>query len=328
MREFDPGNAMSRFTVIVTEPIHAAGIELLEESGVKVISLPPGADEASLQELAPEADALITRGGIKVTRKTMVSSPRLRAVGVHGIGCDHVDLEAARELGKVVFNTPAALTETVAEMTLALMLALTRRVVSADKAVRAGEWSRKYGDLRGTEIMGKTVGIVGLGRIGSAVARRLKRFSVELIYHDMIGNPGLEAEIGIERVGLDDLLRSSDIITLHLPYTPGTHHLISCREIGMMRDGARVVNTARGRIIDQEALVEALRLGKVAGAALDVFEEEPLDPGSPLASMDNVILTPHLGASSNEAMERMAVQVAEGALKVLRGMAPDNPVVI
>jgi D-3-phosphoglycerate dehydrogenase len=328
MREFDPGNAMSRFTVIVTEPIHAAGIELLEESGVKVISLPPGADEASLQELAPEADALITRGGIKVTRETMVSSPRLRAVGVHGIGCDHVDLEAARELGKVVFNTPAALTETVAEMTLALMLALTRRVVSADKAVRAGEWSRKYGDLRGTEIMGKTVGIVGLGRIGSAVARRLKRFSVELIYHDMIGNPGLEAEIGIERVGLDDLLRSSDIITLHLPYTPGTHHLISCREIGMMRDGARVVNTARGRIIDQEALVEALRLGKVAGAALDVFEEEPLDPGSPLASMDNVILTPHLGASSNEAMERMAVQVAEGALKVLRGMAPDNPVVI
>jgi len=319
---------MSRFTVIVTEPIHAAGIELLEESGVKVISLPPGADEASLQELAPEADALITRGGIKVTRKTMVSSPRLRAVGVHGIGCDHVDLEAARELGKVVFNTPAALTETVAEMTLALMLALTRRVVSADKAVRAGEWSRKYGDLRGTEIMGKTVGIVGLGRIGSAVARRLKRFGVELIYHDMIGNPGLEAEIGIERVGLDDLLRSSDIITLHLPYTPGTHHLISCREIGMMRDGARVVNTARGRIIDQEALVEALRLGKVAGAALDVFEEEPLDPGSPLASMDNVILTPHLGASSNEAMERMAVQVAEGALKVLRGMAPDNPVVI
>jgi len=319
---------MSRFTVIVTEPIHAAGIELLEESGVKVISLPPGADEASLQELAPEADALITRGGIKVTRETMVSSPRLRAVGVHGIGCDHVDLEAARELGKVVFNTPAALTETVAEMTLALMLALTRRVVSADKAVRAGEWSRKYGDLRGTEIMGKTVGIVGLGRIGSAVARRLKRFGVELIYHDMIGNPGLEAEIGIERVGLDDLLRSSDIITLHLPYTPGTHHLISCREIGMMRDGARVVNTARGRIIDQEALVEALRLGKVAGAALDVFEEEPLDPGSPLASMDNVILTPHLGASSNEAMERMAVQVAEGALKVLRGMAPDNPVVI
>ena len=328
MREFDPRNAMSRFTVIVTEPIHAAGIELLEESGVKVISLPPGADEASLQELAPEADALITRGGIKVTRKTMVSSPRLRAVGVHGIGCDHVDLEAARELGKVVFNTPAALTETVAEMTLALMLALTRRVVSADKAVRAGEWSRKYGDLRGMEIMGKTVGIVGLGRIGSAVARRLKRFGVELIYHDMIGNPGLEAEIGIERVGLDDLLRSSDIITLHLPYTPGTHHLISCREIGMMRDGARVVNTARGRIIDQEALVEALRLGKVAGAALDVFEEEPLDPGSPLASMDNVILTPHLGASSNEAMERMAVQVAEGALKVLRGMAPDNPVVI
>lgn len=328
MRDSDPWSALSRFTVIVTEPIHAAGIKLLEESGVEVISMPPGADEASLQELAPEADALITRGGIKVTRETMASSPRLRAVGVHGIGCDHVDLEAARELGRVVFNTPAALTETVAEMTLALMLALTRRVVSADKAVRAGEWSRKYGDLRGTEIMGKTVGVVGLGRIGSAVARRLKPFGVELIYHDMVGNPGLEAEIGIERVGLDDLLQRSDIITLHLPYMPATHHLISHREIGMMREGVRIVNTARGRIIDQEALVKALMRGKVAGAALDVFEEEPLDPGCPLASMDNVILTPHLGASSNEAMERMAVQVAEGVLKVLVGEAPDNPVVI
>ncbi len=327
MGESDPGNAMSRFTVVVTEPIHEAGVKLLEESGVKVIFMPPGADESSLQELAPEANALITRGGIKVTRETMASSPRLRAVGVHGIGCDHVDLGAARELGRVVFNTPAALTETVAEMTIALMLALTRRVVSADKAVRVGEWSRKYGDLRGTEIMGKTVGVVGLGRIGSAVARRLKPFGVELIYNDVALNPGLEAEIGIERVGLDDLLRRSDIITLHLPYMPATHHLISRKEIGMMREGVRIVNTARGRIIDQEALVEALKRGKVAGAALDVFEEEPLDPGSPLAFMDNVILTPHLGASSNEAMERMAVQVAEDVLKVFRGEAPDNPVV-
>jgi phosphoglycerate dehydrogenase-like enzyme len=258
----------------------------------------------------------------------MASSPKLKAVGVHGIGCDHVDLEAARELGKIVFNTPTALTETVAEMTMALMLALTRRVVSADKAVRAGEWSRKYGDLRGTEIMGKTVGIIGLGKIGSAVARRLKPFGVRLIYHDVRENPELERETGIERVAIEELLSRSDIVTLHVPYTSETHHIISGEEIGMMRDGAFIVNTARGRIIDQGALVEALRREKVAGAALDVFEEEPLDPGSPLASMDNVILTPHLGASSVEAMERMAVQVAYGVLKVLRNEAPDHPVVI
>lgn len=319
---------MNRFTVVVTEPIHMAGMRLLEEEGVRVISLPPGADEGSLRDLAQEADALITRGGIKVTRELMASSPRLKAVGVHGIGCDHVDLEAARELGKIVFNTPTALTETVAEMTMAMMLSLTRRIASADKAVRAGEWSRKYGDLRGTEIMGKTVGIIGLGKIGSAVARRLKPFGVRMVYSDVRENPELERETGIERVAIKELLSKSDIVTLHVPYTSGTYRIISGKEIEMMRDGAFIVNTARGRVIDQGALVEALRRGKVAGAALDVFEEEPLDPGSPLASMDNVILTPHLGASSMEAMERMSVQVADGILKVLHNEAPDHPIVI
>lgn len=319
---------MNRFTVVVTEPIHMAGMRLLEEEGVRVISLPPGADERSLRDLAQEADALITRGGIKVTRELMASSPRLKAVGVHGIGCDHVDLEAARELGKIVFNTPTALTETVAEMTMAMMLSLTRRIASADKAVRAGEWSRKYGDLRGTEIMGKTVGIIGLGKIGSAVARRLKPFGVRMVYSDVRENPELERETGIERVAIKELLSKSDIVTLHVPYTSGTYRIISGKEIEMMRDGAFIVNTARGRVIDQGALVEALRRGKVAGAALDVFEEEPLDPGSPLASMDNVILTPHLGASSMEAMERMSVQVADGILKVLHNEAPDHPIVI
>ena len=319
---------MNRFTVVVTEPIHAAGIELLEEEGVEVISLPPGSDESTLQKVAPDADALITRGNIKVTRQIMASSPRLKVIGVHGIGCDHVDLVAAEELGRVVLNTPTALTETVAEMAIAMMLALTRRVVSADKAVRAGEWTRKYGDLRGTELMGKTVGIIGLGRIGAAVARRLKPFDVELIYHDIVRHTELEEELSMEKVELDLLLKKADIITLHTPYTPQTHHLIIEREINLMKDGAYIVNTARGRIIDQESLVEALRRGKVAGAALDVFEVEPLGPGDPLASMDNVILTPHLGASSNEAMRRMAVQVAEGVLKALRGEAPDNPVVM
>lgn len=319
---------MDGFTVVVTEPIHPAGIQLLEEAGVEVVQLPPGSDEAALMKEAPRADALITRGGIRVTREIMAASPRLRAVGVHGVGCDHVDLQAARELGKVVFNTPLALTETVAEMTLALMLALTRRVVSADKAVRAGEWTRKYGDLIGSELMGKTVGIIGLGKIGAAVARRVKPFGVELLYHDVAERSELEAELGIRRVELDTLLRMSDIITLHTPLTPQTRGLISRRELDLMADGVYLVNTARGKVIDQRALVEALRAGKVAGAALDVFEVEPLDPADPLASMDNVILTPHLGASSREAMRRMAVQVAEGVVKVLRGGVPNSPVVI
>ena len=319
---------MERFNVIVTEFIHPAGIQLLEEAGVEVLQLPPGSDGSALMEEVPGADALITRGGIRVTREIMAASTRLRVVGVHGVGCDHVDLQAAKELGKVVLNTPSALTETVAEMTLALMLALTRRVVSADRAVRAGEWTRKYGDLIGSELMGKTVGIIGLGRIGAAVASRLTPFRVELLYHDVIERSELEAELGIRRVELDALLGESDIITLHTPLTPGTRALISKREFHLMRTGVYLVNTSRGKVIDQRALVEALETGKVAGAALDVFEEEPLDPADPLASMGNVILTPHLGASSREAMRRMAVQVAEGVVEVLRGGVPESPVVV
>jgi len=319
---------MNGFTVVVTEPIHEAGIELLRREGVKVISLPPGSDIDSLREVSPEADALITRGSIKVTREIMASSQRLRAVGVHGIGCDHVDLEAAKELGKVVLNTPRALTETVAEMAIALMLSLTRRIVSADKAVRTGQWSRKYGDLKGMEIKGKTVGIVGLGKIGTAAARRLKPFDVELVYYSRTRRGDVEEELGLEWVSLEDLLRRSDIISLHVPHTPETYHLLSSEEFEIMKDGVYIVNTARGKIIDQKALVEALKAGKVAGAALDVFEVEPLEPEDSLALMDNVVLTPHLGASSEEAMMRMATQVAEGVLKVLRGEAPDHPVLM
>jgi len=318
---------MDRFTVVVTEPIHHAGIQLLEEAGGEVVQLPPGSDEAALMEEAPRADALITRGDIRVTREIMEASPRLRVVGVHGVGCDHVDLQAAGELGKIVFNTPSALTATVAEMTLALMLSLIRRVVSADRAVRAGGWARKYRDLVGSELMGKTVGIVGLGRIGSAVARRLKPFGVELLYHDVVGREELEAELSVRRVELDTLLRTSDIITLHTPLTPQTRGLISRRELDLMKDGVYLVNMARGKVVDQRALVEALRSGRVAGAALDVFEDEPLDPTDPLASMDNVILTPHIGASSGEALRRLALQVAEGIIEVLRGGAPEDPVV-
>lgn len=319
---------MEKFTVVVTEPIHPAGIKLLLDAGVEVVQLPPGSDEAALMEVAPGADAFITRGSIKVTRQIMEASPRLRAVGVHGVGCDHVDLPAAREIGKVVLNTPSALTETVAEMTLALMLALTRRVVSADKAVRAGEWTRKYRDLIGSELLDKTVGIIGLGRIGAAVARRLKSLRMELLYYDVADRSEVESELGVRRVDLDTLFSLSDIITLHTPLIPQTRNLVSKRAFNLMKDGVYLVNTARGKIIDQSALIDALKMGKVAGAALDVFEEEPLDPSNPLASMDNVILTPHLAASSREAMRRMAVQVTEGVMAVLRGGIPESPVVM
>ena len=252
---------------------------------------------------------------------------RLKAIGVHGIGCDHVDLEAAKELGRVVCNTPDALTVTVAEMAMALTLSLLRNVVSADKAVRAGQWSRKYSDLIGAEIAGKKVGIIGLGRIGEATAHRMQAFGAEIGYWSRTRKPEKENEFGFRWMTLDELVGWSEIISIHIPATPETMKLISTEHIAAMRDGVYIVNTARGKVIDEEALIEALRAGKVRGAALDVFMKEPLATDSPLCGMDNVILTPHLGASDLEGMQRMALQVAEGVLRVINGKEPANRVV-
>lgn len=311
---------MRRYRVIVTEPIHPEGIELLKRNCV-VVELPPGSDERDLLYHAGEVDALITRGWIRITSEFMEAAHRLKVVAVHGVGTDHVDLDAAAELGIMVFNTPTALTESVAEMTVALLLALLRRVEIADRAVRAGEWNRKYSDLIGVELMGKTVGIVGLGRIGTAVARRLRCFGVKLQYHDVIERMEVEAELGIRRVGFEELLSTSDIVTLHVPLTPQTHRMVSKREFNLMKDGVYLVNLARGKALDEEALMEALESGKVAGAALDVFEEEPPRRDSPLLSCEKVLLTPHIGASTREAMRRMAIQSAEGVLRALGGDA-------
>ncbi len=317
---------MSDIAVIVTEVINPAGVEYLKDRGVNVIELPPGSTEEALAGLIPDADGLITRGSIKITREMMESSPRLKVVGVHGIGCDHVDLVAARELGKGVCNTPDAVTVTVAEMAMATTLALLRNVVSADKAVRAGEWKRKYSDLIGVELAGMRVGIFGMGRIGKATAVRMQAFGAEISYWSRTRKPELEEELGFRWMDLDDLVRESELISLHIPATLETRKIIDARRIESMRDGVYIVNTARGKIIDEDAMIRALRSGKIKAAALDVFENEPLSTDSPLCSMDNVILTPHLSASNIAGMRRMAVQVAKGVLKTINGEMPDNPV--
>jgi D-3-phosphoglycerate dehydrogenase len=301
---------LPEWTVVVTEPINEAGIRLLESRGVKVIQLPPGSMEDALAAIIPMADGLITRGGIRVTRAAMTLSPRLRTIGVHGIGCDHIDLTAARELGKVVINTPDALSVTVAEMTIALMLSMTRRIAAADRAIRNGGWSRKYSDLIGLELMGKTVGLIGLGRIGAATAKRLKAFDVKLLYWSRTRHPEMESELGLEWTDLLELLTRSDIISLHIPGTAETRHLLGTKQLASMKRGAMIVNTSRGMVIDEAALNEALKSGWIAGAALDVFEQEPIKLENPLLTLDNVVLSPHLGASSLEAMQRMAIQVA------------------
>jgi len=317
---------MPRWTVVITEPINEAGVRFLQQKGVEVIHLPQGSKEDALLDVAPHANGFITRGGVKVTREIMLASPNLKAIGVHGIGCDHVDLTAAKNLGKAVINTPDALTVTVAEMAIAMMLSMTRRIALSDRAVRTGGWNRKYSDLVGVELMGKTVGLVGLGRIGAATARRLKAFEVKLLYWSRTRHPEQECEMGLEWAELPSLLARSDILSLHVPGTTETHHLIGAAELSLMKRGAMIVNTARGRIIDETALAEALRTGQISFAALDVFEQEPIASDNPLLAMDNVVITPHLGASSIEAMRRMAIQVAQGVVDVLEGREPKNRV--
>ncbi|MFP3951202.1 MAG: hydroxyacid dehydrogenase [Candidatus Bathyarchaeia archaeon] len=317
---------MEDFTIVITEPIHEAGVELLRSEGVEIVEMTPGSDYKDLCEVAPRADVLISRGGIDITEEILRKS-NLKAVGVHGIGYDHIDVKAAEDLGKIVFNTPDALTVSVAEMTIALMLSLLRRVVKADRAVRGREWHRKYGDLVGTELQGKTVGLIGMGRIGEATARRLVPFNVDILYNDIIRKEELEEELDIRFRDIDEVIIKSDILSLHVPATPATRHLIDAERIQRMRCGVYIINTSRGQVIDTEALLDALNSGRVAGAALDVFEEEPLPDGHPLIDKGDVILTPHLSASSTEAMKRMSIQVVEGVLKVLREQAPDNRVV-
>jgi D-3-phosphoglycerate dehydrogenase len=313
--------------VIVTGPINKIQIEFLKERDVNVIELKLGSTEDTLSDYISKADGLITRGSIKITRDLLKSSPRLQVIGVHGLGYGHVDLVAAKEFGKIVCNTPYAHTVTVAEMAMALTLALLRNVVSADKAVRNNQWKRKYGDLIGAELAGKNVGIIGLGRIGTAVAKRMRAFDAEVSYWSRTRRPKKEAQFGFQWKEFKQLIKESDIISLHIPSTPETRQIIGAKEIDDMKDGVFIINTARGKVIDENVLIKALKSGKVKAAALDVFEKEPLRVDNPLCSMDNVILTPHLAASNLEGMQRMAVQVAEAVLQAIRGEEPKNIVV-
>jgi len=304
------------FTIVVIEPIHADGIEILKEFG-KVIQLHPGSTWKDLLRISKKADAFVTRGFIKIPQEVFEAAESLKVIGVHGVGVDHIDLDFAKKRGIKIVNTPAALTDTVAEFTLGLMFSLLRKIPMADAAVRRGKWNKKFNDLVGADLTGKTVGIIGLGRIGSAVAKRLRAFNVNLIYYKRVRNRELEKQLGIEYVLFNQLLRMSDIISIHVPLTSETYHMISHNEFELMKPRVYIVNTSRGAVIDEKALYNALVSGKVAGAALDVFESEPLSLDSPLIKLEKVILTPHLAASSEEALRRMSITVAEEIIKTL-----------
>jgi D-3-phosphoglycerate dehydrogenase len=302
--------------IVVLEPIHVDGIELLKKHGT-VIQVPLGSSWKDLLNYSKEADAFVSRGFIKIPAEVLERAEKLKVIGVLGAGVDHIDVDFAEKRQIQIVRTPAALTDTVAEFTIGLMLALLRKIPMADAAVRKGEWNKKYSDLVGTDLMGKTVGIVGFGLIGSAVAKRLKAFGVNLLYYKRSRNFELEKKLGVKYASFNELLAASDIISIHVPLTAETRHMISQREFSQMKQGVYIVNTSRGAVTDEKALYNALLSGRVAGAALDVFESEPLSGDSPLIGLDNVILTPHLAASSKEALRRMSIAVAEEVIRIL-----------
>jgi D-3-phosphoglycerate dehydrogenase len=302
------------FRVLVADSIEAEGLAALKAGGLEVDAR-KGLDEPELCAAIAEADALLVRSRTTVTAKALEAAKRLKLVTRAGIGVDNVDLAAASRRGVIVSNVPDASTTTTAELAIALLMALARRIAQADRSVRAGKWERTK--LLGSELAGKTLGIVGFGRIGRVVADRALGLKMRVVAHDPFLPAGAGAPPGaaphsahVALVDLDTLLRESDFLTVHTPLTEQTRGMIGAAQLARAKPGLRVVNAARGGIVDETALVAALASGAVGGAALDVFDEEPLPADSPLRSFENVILTPHLGASTEEAQRRVALEAA------------------
>lgn len=307
-----PENTRPR--ILVADPVAAEGIELLRAAGD--VDVKTGQPADSLIAMIPDYDALVVRSETKVTRAVIEAGTRLQVVGRAGVGVDNIDLDAATERGVIVVNAPQGNTVAAAEHTVALLMALARHIPQADASMRAGKWDRKT--FVGTEIRGKTLGIVGLGKIGSEVARRAVAMEMRVIAHDPFVPVERAKALGVESVDFEQLLMLSDFLTVHPPLTAATNGMIGEAELAKMKDGVRLINVARGGIIDEAALAAAVESGKVAGAAIDVFTSEP--PTDDRLSHDpRIIVTPHLGASTAEAQERVAIDVAEQIVDVLGG---------
>lgn len=308
--------------ILVTDPIADAGIELLRgQHHVDVAAI----DGEDLVGQIPGYHGLVVRSGTQVDERVFeAGAPVLRAVVRAGVGLDNVDVEAATRHGVVVCNTPGSNSVSAAEHTLGLVLAAARHVPAADRALRSGSWERAR--WRGRELHGSVLGILGLGRIGSLVASRARAFGMEVIAHDPYVTPAHADELGVDlRPDLDDLLAAADIVSVHLPLTPDTNGLLDAGRIASMKRSAILVNVARGGIVDEEALAEAVREGRLAGAAVDVFAQEPVTH-SPLFDLDEVVVTPHLGASTTQAQHRAGVRAAEAMRDALAGQVPATAV--
>lgn len=305
------------FRVLVTDSLAESGLDILRAQSDVELDYRAGLKGQQLLDAVGEADALITRSGTAVTRELLDAAKRLRVVGRAGVGLDNVDVDAATERGVLVVNAPTANIISATEHTMALMLSACRNIAEADSSVKRGEWTRAK--FMGIELNAKTLGIIGLGRIGSGVARRAKAFGMRVIAYDPYIPRSVGEKLGVELGALEPLLAESDFVTVHTPLTEETKGMIGEAEFAKMRDGVVVINCARGGIYEETALANALKSGKVAVAAVDVYEDEPPPKDHPLLNAPNIVLTPHIGANTIEAQDRVAVQTTEMVLDALRG---------
>ncbi|HWV55968.1 MAG TPA: phosphoglycerate dehydrogenase [Longimicrobiales bacterium] len=296
-----------RYRVLIADRISAAGLEPLRSDDRFELVEQTGLKGEELARTLAGFDAVIVRSATKITREALAYADRLQVIGRAGVGVDNIDVEAATELGIAVLNAPSGNTISAAELAFALLLALVRRVPAADRSMKEGQWDRNR--FSGNELFGKTMGLVGAGRIGGEVARRARVFGMDVIAFDPYLTEDRAAALDIRLGTLDEVLEQADVISLHVPYTASTANMIGAEQIARMKKTAYLVNAARGGVVDEQALYEALSEGRLAGAAIDVFAEEPLPADSPLRRLDNVVLTPHLGASTVEAQENVALEI-------------------
>lgn len=303
------------FHILIPDNLDKAGLNILSATPDVTIQAAAKMSRDEVMAAIPNADALIIRSATKVDAAMLDAAPKLKLVGRAGVGVDNVDLKAATARGVIVMNAPDGNTIATAELALALMLSVARFIPAAKASMDAGQWDRK--SFTGTELRGKTLGIIGFGRVGRAVTKRAQAFEMTVVAYDPYISADAGKTVGVEMVTLDELYTRADYITLHAQLTEENTHLINATSIAKMKKGVRIINAARGPLIDEAALAEAVKTGHVGAAGIDVYAEEPPEPGNPLIGVKNIVHTPHLGASTVEAQDEVAVQIAEQTLNAL-----------
>ena len=310
--------------ILVPDNLDKAGLNILSAAPETTVQAAPKMSRDEVIAAIPNADALIIRSATRVDGAMLDAAPKLKLVGRAGVGVDNVDLKAATERGVIVMNAPDGNTIATAELALALMLSVARFIPAAHASLKGGEWDRK--SFTGTELRNKTLGVIGFGRVGRAVAKRAQAFDMTVIAYDPFISVEAGKALSVEMVALDTLFARADYITLHAQLTEDNQRLVNAQSLAKMKKGVRIINAARGALIDEAALAEAIKSGHVAGAGIDVYPEEPPEPGNPLIGLKGVVHTPHLGASTVEAQDEVAVQIAQQTLDALRSGTYKNVV--